>query len=229
MLRLSLLSIPVLLLTATACRSPQYVSARDMPARGPDDSMQQPALERHDGFTDPSDVGLAPDSSTRHLQVFCEEIAMTAEGRKNIGCLPLVLTDPRSSDPWVPEYGVDLADQVAGWMRGRGFATTVLTTTEMGTRLDETLGVKGTLSSLETLRRHGEHLGVELAVFGTLRRDNNVGRAGRDVLTVDLQCYDFVAEKLLTRISFEVPSDDPANARIWRLAQRTSSWRPDPD
>lgn len=218
----------LLLTLAAACGGPQYVARREMPARGPSDAAQQPTIERYDGYTSPEDSTAPDDASTAPITTFCNEIATTVEGRKSLGCFPLVLTDPRRAEPWVPEYGVDVADQVAGWMRTRGFATTVLTTTEMGARLDEALGVMGSLSTLAAMRRHADALDVELAVFGTLRRNNNVGREGRDVLTVDLQCYDFVTQKLVTRTRFEVPSDDAANARIWSLAQRESSWLPDP-
>lgn len=220
--------ILALLLLAAACRSPQYVAQRDMPARGPDDSAQQPVVERNDGFTGASDSLAPADASTRPIGVFCEEIATAGAERESLGCLPLVSYGARAPGPYVSEYGVDLADQVAGWMRGRGFGTSVLTTPEMGARLDELLGERATLSTLETLRRHGELLELELVTFGTIRRDDGVGRPGRDVLTVDLQCYDFTSQRVLTRTTFEVPSDDAANERIWRLAQRTSTWKPDP-
>lgn len=223
------ISLALLALVASACRSPQYVAKREMPAAGPDAPAQMPGLQRYDGYTAPEDLSIPPDSSTAPVATFCEEIATSVQGRKSVGCLPLVLADPRAQAPWVPLYGVDLADQVAGTLRARGFATTVLTTTEMGARIVEALGDKVTLPTLESVRRHAAALDVELAVFGSLRRDNAGARDGRDVLTVDLQCYDFVTSKLVSRTTFEVPTDNPANARIWHLVQRKSAWSPSPE
>jgi hypothetical protein len=86
----------------------------------------------------------------------------------------------------------------------------------------------------ETLKSHqledaaelGAVLDVDLIVFGTIRRDNNVGRQGRDVLTIDLTCWDAEADQVSARVKFEVPSDTHENARIWRLAQQESLWSP---
>jgi len=234
------------LLLVAGCESPEYVPERTMPARPVADDSAQPARERHDGqapYTDdparadePTAMG-EPGGASRAIQVsstpsagpvgeFCDTIVRHAHGNASLACLPLVTRDPRSGGPWVSEYGVDLADEIAERLGYLGFDGTVLETATVGVRLTRADVPKPAVATLEDAVEAGKALQTDLVVFGTIRRDNNVGRSGRDVLTIDLTCWDAKNDRVSARAKYEVPSDDPANARIWRLAQEESLWSP---
>ncbi|QDU86061.1 hypothetical protein Pla163_32100 [Planctomycetes bacterium Pla163] len=236
-----------------SCRSPQYVPQRAMPAPGPSDEGMQEVDARHDGQAASGQAGsgqapdgsateavapttapaprIAPprtsDSATAAVESFCAAILARGAGAGSIGCLPLVSQDLRTEGPWVAEYGVDLADQVAERVRAHGFTQQILDTSSIAARLARAELAKTALFTVEAVAQDGGQLGLDVLTFGTVRRDNNVGRAGRDVLTVDLCAWDFRSDAMLAREKFEIPSDVRSNARIWRLASTSSLWSPD--
>ena len=218
-----------------SCESPHYVPTRTMPARGPADPEAMAAVEQNDGtapygdLESASDRRGATDSTSRPLDLFCKQILARGYRSQTLGCLPLVSHDLRHDGPWVSECGVDLADEIAERLRSEGFRQTVLDTNSSSLRISRAGLERGALSTLETVVREGPRLELDLVVFGTIRRQNDVGRAGRDVLVFDVNCFDFARDEIVAREKFEVPSDDPRNARIWRLAQQTSLWNPAAD
>lgn len=239
-----------------SCRSPEgeYVAPRSMPARGPSDAAQQPAMDRNDGVSneqaptapaqapprqpavqppprEPVATGPPPmqprDSSTPFIEEFCNTVVQRSAGRDSIGCLPLVSYDGSKDGPYVTEYGVEVADQVAGRLIDLSFAGPIFDTNSMGVKISNANVTKASLSTTEAVAKHSGRLEADLVVFGSVRRDDNVGRMGRDVLTVDLNCWDVAGNRIIAREKFEVPSDDRSNGRIWRLVQQSSLWGPD--
>ena len=233
------------LLLCAGCESPEYVPERSLPARTMPDDSTQPAVERHDGQTpysgDPADsarddsagggggapaVRVTDGATAGPVAEFCETIVRHARNGENVACLPLVTREPRSAGPWVSEYGVDLADEIAERLSFLAFEGSVLETATVGVRLTRAEISRPAVATLEDATELGDVLGVELIVFGTIRRDNNVGRSGRDVLTIDLNCWNASTDEVMARAKFEVPSDVHENSRIWRLAQQESLWSP---
>lgn len=239
-----------------ACRAPEgtYANQRAMPTRGASDAGQQQPMDRQDGVSneapgpveiqtptpppvvvapppEPVDLGPPPmsprDSSTRFIEDFCNTVLARNDGARHIGCLPLVSYSIEAGGPSVSDYGVEIANQVSDRMMEIGYRGMALDTNSMGIRISKANTVKASLSNIESVATHGARLGTDLIVFGSIRRDNDVGRAARDVLTVDLNCWDFRNQAMIAREKFEVPSDDRSNTKIWRLAQRASLWAPD--
>ncbi len=161
------------------------------------------------------------------LANFCLAITAQGGGSTSVGFLPVVTFDLRKNAPWVSELGVRLADDLSRRLKQAGYAGTVLQLPELDVRI-QTAGVqKSTFSTLDAVASSGPKLGLDVLVFGTLKRENNLGVNGRDVLTLDLNALQVATGRVLSRESFEVRSDKKENEAFFQLSERDSLWIPD--
>jgi S1-C subfamily serine protease len=159
------------------------------------------------------------------LAEFVQKTAL-APRTASIGFLPLVMYDSDHRGPWVPELGVSLADEAAGSLRTAGFQGLVLDSTGMSVRLHQVNLDKVSLSTLEGISDAGDRLGVDVAVFGVMRRDKDPGTPFLQVIRVDLTAYGFLAGTVLARAKFELRSDDGQNKPAYAAARNESLWMP---
>ena len=146
-------------------------------------------------------------------------------GAGSVGCLPLVTLDQRAAAPAVSQLGVDLADAVGKKVQAKNSEGVVLSTTEMAVRLSEMNVERRALSSLAAVTAHGEKLGVDKIVFGTIQHDYDVGRSGREVLNVSVFGFDVLRGTLLAEEKFGIPSDRRENARYFMPLGQPSTWQ----
>ncbi len=172
----------------------------------------------------PEDKGVAGTGSA-DVAEFCAKVA--GAGRNgSVGCLPLVMYDSDHPGPWVPELGVALADEVADGLRARGFTGASLGTVDMGIRLSQVNLDRVSLTSAEAIAASGDRLGVDVAVFGTMKREKDTGAAFLQRIKVDLAAYSFTSGALVARAKLELRSDTKENARAYAAAKNESLWMP---
>ena len=158
------------------------------------------------------------------IQAFASQIAATSTA--SLGCLPLVTFDLRKPAPWVSELGVRLADDVAKQVTAAGLTSTVLGTNGMAIRLTELNVDRVSLHSLASVSDHGDRLGVDTIVFGTIKRDENLGRDGLDQLSIDLTAFDLFGRNIVATEKFALRSDQLETRDHWLWAERSSTWQP---
>jgi S1-C subfamily serine protease len=175
----------------------------------------------------PAEAGVAGTGAAA-VAKFCAEVA--ASGRVgSVGCLPFVMYDSDHSGPWVPEFGVALADEVAEGLKAGGFTGAALGTVDMGIRLSQVNLEKVSLTSAEAVAASGDRLGVDVAIFGTMKREKDAGAAFLQRIRVDLAAYSFTTGALCARAKFELRSDTKENSRAYALAKNESLWMPGTD
>ncbi|MBI4879557.1 MAG: hypothetical protein HY812_07855 [Planctomycetes bacterium] len=161
------------------------------------------------------------------LSDFCLGIAAKGGQGVSVGCLPVVTYDLRRVGPWVSELGMRLADDVAERLKAAGYAGEVLNTPEMDARIQRSGLDKALFANVTAVTQHGAGLGLGVVACGTLKRENSLGVAGRDVITLDLTALDVGSGSVLARVTFEVASDRAGNRAFFELAQRESLWLPE--
>jgi S1-C subfamily serine protease len=159
------------------------------------------------------------------LAEFCGKIASVPKAG-SVGLLPLVMYDSDHAGPWVPELGAALADEVGSTLKTRGFTGSVLETTDMGIRLSQVNLEKVSLATAEAVAASGDRLGVDVVVFGTMKRDKDPGQAFLQRIKVDLAAYGFQSGSLVARARFELRSDSKENTRAYAAAKNESLWMP---
>jgi S1-C subfamily serine protease len=172
----------------------------------------------------PGEAGVA-GAGQETVASFAAEVTGKARAG-SLGCLPLVMYDSDHAGPWVPELGVALADEAADLCRGPGFGGTVLGTADMAVRLSQVNLEKVSLTSLEAVAAAGDRLGVDVVLFGTLRREKDSGTAFLQRIKVHLLAYSFPAGALVGERKFELRSDAKENARAYAAAKAESLWMP---
>ncbi len=156
------------------------------------------------------------------ISEFCASLAAQSPKAVSMGCLPLVTYDLRKGDPSISVLGERIADEAALGLNALGYRA--LQTTAMGVEVSRTNVERTALFTLEAVVQHGDRLGLDVVVFGKIRRDDNVGRIARHVLSVDLFAYDFVNGAVVSRKQWEIPSDHPAAAEPFRWHKQRSLW-----
>jgi S1-C subfamily serine protease len=159
------------------------------------------------------------------LAEFCGKIASVPKAG-SVGLLPLVMYDADHAGPWVPELGAALADEVGATLRARGFTGSVLETTDMGIRLSQVNLEKVSLATAEAVAASGDRLGVDVVVFGTMKKDKDPGQAFLQHIKVDLAAYGFQSGALVARARFDLRSDSKENTRAYAAAKNESLWMP---
>jgi S1-C subfamily serine protease len=156
---------------------------------------------------------------------FCGKIA--AQPRiGSVGCLPLVMYDSDHDGPWVPELGVNLADDVAECLRDKRFSGAVLDSADMAIRLSQVNLDKVTLSSQEAVAGSGDRLGVDVVVFGTMKKDKDPSKAFLQIIKVDLTAYGFQTGALVARKRIELRSDKSENQKAYTASNLDGRWMP---
>ncbi len=158
---------------------------------------------------------------------FCLAITAQGGGATSVGFLPIVTYDARKNGPWVSELGMRIADDLAHRLKQAGYTGTVLDLPELDVRIQNSGLQKASFSTLDAVAAGGPKLGLDVITFGTLKRENNLGLNGRDLLTLDLNALQVATGRVLARETFEVRSDKKDNEAFFQLSERDSLWLPD--
>lgn len=158
------------------------------------------------------------------LAEFSAAIAARSGGYATFGAFPVVTYEHRREGPWVSELGVRLADEMITRMKAAGYPGPILTTRELDLRIHANGLDKATFATLTDVSENGAGLGLQVVAFGTLKRENNIGANGRDVLTLAFTAIDVHTKTEIAHTSFEVASDFDNNRTFFELAQRESLW-----
>jgi S1-C subfamily serine protease len=172
----------------------------------------------------PEDGGVAGTGSA-DLAEFCGKLSAVPKAG-SVGFLPLVMYDSDHGGPWVPELGAALADAAAAGLKARGFQGSVLDTADMGIRLSQVNLEKVSLASAEAVAGSGDRLGVDVVVFGKMKRDKDTSVAFGQSIKVDIAAYGFQSGALVARAVFELRSDSKENKKAYSAAQNDSLWMP---
>src|SRR5258706_9097725 len=143
-----------------------------------------------------------------------------------VSILPLVEVGSDLPGPWVPALGADLADAAATGLRGKGFGGAVLDTADMAMRLSQVNIEKVSLAAAEAVAAAGDRMGVDVVVFGRMKREKDPGAAFLEVVKVDLQAYGFQSGGLVAHATFDLRSDSKENKRAFAAARNDSLWMP---
>ncbi|MFG0317017.1 MAG: hypothetical protein ACF8XB_07090 [Planctomycetota bacterium JB042] len=160
----------------------------------------------------------------QRIAEFCTAVAAHGGPSTTVAALPVVTYEMRRDAPWVSELGVRLADEIVQRLRDAGYRGPVWTTRELDLRVSAAGIDKASLATLGDVVDHGPALGARLVTFGTLKRENDVGRTGRDLLTLSLTAVDTASRTEAAHLSIEVPSDADNNRTFFELAKRESLW-----
>jgi S1-C subfamily serine protease len=96
----------------------------------------------------------------------------------------------------------------------------------MGIRLSQVNLDRVSLTSAEAIAASGDRLGVDVAVFGTMKREKDTGTAFLQRIRVDIAAYSFTKGALVARAKMELRSDTKENARAYAAAKNESLWMP---
>ena len=134
--------------------------------------------------------------------------------------------DARDAKASVSELGVRLADEGAAHARQAGFEGEVLASSALSVRLAEQNIDKVALHTLEGVTEESERLGVDVVVFGTIRRDYAVGDERVDTLTIQWSAFDVMARSLVLEDRLTIRSDQLETRERWTWIERDSLWEP---
>jgi len=171
----------------------------------------------------PLEVGVA-GSGKGALAEFAAKLA-AAPRTASVGFLPLVMYDSDHSGPWVPRLGTDLADAGAAAVREAGFRGSVLDSAGMEARLHQVNLAKVALYTLEGVTDAGDRIGVDVAVFGNMRKDKDRDTPLLTTIRVDLQAYSFLTGSTLAQTTFVLRSNEPENKAAYDAARVESLWQ----
>ena len=172
----------------------------------------------------PAEAGIA-GSGKAALAEFAAKLA-AAPRAASVGVLPFVMYDSDHPGPWVPRLGTDLADAAAAAVREAGFRGSVLDTAGMEMRLHQVNLAKVSLYSPEGVADAGDRIGVDLVVFGTMRREKSRDQALLSTIRIDLQAHSFVTGASAGSASFVLRSNSPENGPAYEAARTESLWKP---
>lgn len=159
------------------------------------------------------------------LAEFAAKLA-SAPRTASVGVLPFVMYDSDHAGPWVPRLGTELADAAAAAVREAGFRGSVLDTGGMEMRLHQVNLAKVALFSPEGVSDAGDRIGVDVVVFGTMRKEKVRDQAMLSAIRIDLQAHSFVTGASAGSTSFVLKSNSPENAPAYEGARTESLWKP---
>ncbi len=176
------------------------------------------------GRTPPVEYANAPrDKTTRLVREFCAQVSRRAKG-KSVGCLPLVTHDDRDPQPMVTRLGEDVADEVSDTLGLNG--ADVLSTSEMGVRVQQANVSKATLSDLPMVVRQGPRLGVDVVVFGTIFHEHNVDEVGHETMRIKLTGWDLESSRAVAESEFDLDLYDRESRSRFKQNRKRSLWLP---
>lgn len=140
-------------------------------------------------------------------------------------CLPLVYRGIDADEYSVSELGVRFAEELAEALRERMNSSGVLGPAELEVRLRQVNIGKQALFEQEDIAEHADRLGVDLVLYGKIKRRRDRRRPMGESLEVDVRAlnlrYDSAASKKI-----ELPSWEDSNQTAWRLCDEQSLWEP---
>ncbi len=212
---------------SSACyERPTYVPPTPMP------SEQSGAQSSRLPSSDPVvELGLGSGPILDRMTTFAARVAGEAESAGSIGCFPFVsydlAHDGPHDGPWVSELGESLADHLARELAAARPTSWVLAPRDLALRAASANLPREALSTLDAVRTHGARLGVDVLVFGTIRRREDSRVRHRSELVVEVSAYDLQRARIVAQDPpFAIGSDNEQNAHAWRLATEDGTWLP---
>lgn len=163
------------------------------------------------------------------LQRFITRVAAFGDEGVRFGALPLVTYEQRHPSPWVSELGIRIADVLCERLADAGYRGVIRTPRELEAEMRREGLNKSDLVDVASVAALARKLDLDVIAFGTLTYDRNVGRNGRDIVTLDLTALQFVTpenelDREIAHERIEIPSDIERNRAFFELAQRESLW-----
>ncbi len=207
---------------AVGCRSSNSSAPVDEPP-----GSEQVVDPRSDQPSARSAQSLASPPWRRSLEEFADELVQGVGDRPgSLGVLPLVSHDKKKEAPWVSEFGVTVADDLAEVVTEQGYDGFVLGSSDMELRLQEANLGKATIAARNKVSEFGERLGVDVLVYGSTKREVTYQGPQRiDSLRMELNAYDFRTGSILARHRLEIPGQGSRFGEAWRLQNQESLWQ----
>lgn len=161
----------------------------------------------------------AADPLADELDAFCAAVARRA-GVASVACFPLAQHDAPDSSPAVTALGEDLAERVARGLEEHGFDGWVLDARELALRVADTNAEVSVLHSEVAVARHGDRMGVDAVVFGSIERRDAGRRETR--LAVELWAWDVATDRTIASATGAYASTDVGSRTAFDLAGRAS-------